>query len=64
MNIIAIVLEMEDAKKTTDTGVQSPPGATAGTPDYAAGLSATPTYAPPTPQPSLPTVGKLLALIK
>lgn len=46
---------MEDAKKSAETAaLQSPPPATAapGTPDYAAGLSSTPTYAPPTPQPA------------
>lgn len=48
-------LEIEDAKKSAETAaLQSPPpaAATPGTPDYAAGLSATPTYAPPTPQPA------------
>lgn len=51
---------MEDTKKTTEvSGVQSPPSVAAGTPDYAAGLSSAPTYAPPTPQPTAPTAGKI-----
>lgn len=41
---------MED-KKTNETLLQSPPPAAGTTPDYAAGLAATPTYAPQTPQP-------------
>lgn len=54
--------EIEDAKKTTENaGMQSPPSATTGTPDYAAGLSSTPTYAPPTPQPVV-TTGMLFYL--
>lgn len=48
--------EVEEAKKTSETQpavllsptATSPPNAT---PDYAAGLTATPTYAPSTPQP-------------
>lgn len=45
--------EIEENKKNTEnTALQSPPPAQgATTPDYAAGLSATPAYAPPTPQP-------------
>ncbi|KAJ3649338.1 hypothetical protein Zmor_021088 [Zophobas morio] len=46
--------EMEDAKKNVENAaLQSPPPAAGATPDYAAGLSATPAYAPPTPQPIL-----------
>lgn len=53
-----LLLEIEDAKKTTDTaGLQSPPSSTGATPDYAAGLTSTPTYAPATPQPSLSNTG-------
>lgn len=52
------VTEIEDAKKSTENAaLQSPPPsatATGATPDYAAGLSATPTYAPATPQPTVP----------
>nr|CAI5868828.1 unnamed protein product [Callosobruchus analis] len=54
--------EMEDAAKkaaTETAAMQSPPPATSAaaggggsTPDYAAGLTATPTYAPATPQPA------------
>ncbi|CAG9861888.1 unnamed protein product [Phyllotreta striolata] len=47
--------EIEEAKKVTETtALQSPPQPAAGaTPDYAAGLAPTPTYAPPpTPQPA------------
>lgn len=43
---------MED-KRSNETSLQSPPPATGTTPDYAAGLAATPTYAPQTPQPVL-----------
>lgn len=51
--------EIEDAKKATENAaLQSPPPASGTTPDYAAGLSATPTYAPATPQPTVaPTTG-------
>ncbi|CAH0555545.1 unnamed protein product [Brassicogethes aeneus] len=47
--------EIEDAKKATETtpGLQSPPSAAGATPDYAAGLSSTPAYAPATPQPTV-----------
>ncbi|XP_044272165.1 negative elongation factor A [Tribolium madens] len=48
--------EIEDAKKNTENAaLQSPPpvSGTTTTPDYAAGLSSTPAYAPPTPQPIL-----------
>ncbi|XP_060529549.1 negative elongation factor A [Cylas formicarius] len=50
--------EMEDAKKASETAaLQSPPPPAPGapkTPDYAAGLgSATPAYAPATPQPTI-----------
>lgn len=56
-----LFLEIEDAKKTTDTaGLQSPPSSTGSTPDYAAGLTSTPTYAPATPQPSLSNTGTTL----
>ncbi|CAH1115421.1 unnamed protein product [Psylliodes chrysocephalus] len=44
--------EIEEAKKATETAaLQSPPPAAGATPDYAAGLAPTPTYAPATPQP-------------
>jgi negative elongation factor A len=47
-------IEMEEAKKNTESAaLQSPPPVTGTTPDYAAGLSSTPAYAPPTPQPIL-----------
>ncbi|RZB39381.1 negative elongation factor A, partial [Asbolus verrucosus] len=50
--------EIEEAKKNTEnTALQSPPPVSGATPDYAAGLSSTPAYAPPTPQPILtPTI--------
>lgn len=47
-----LFLEIEEAKKATETAaLQSPPPAAGATPDYAAGLAPTPTYAPATPQP-------------
>ncbi|KYB25207.1 negative elongation factor A isoform X2 [Tribolium castaneum] len=56
--------EIEDAKKNTENAaLQSPPpvSGTTTTPDYAAGLSSTPAYAPPTPQPILaPTTSSIL----
>ncbi|KAJ8948166.1 hypothetical protein NQ318_009258 [Aromia moschata] len=53
--------EIEEAKKTSEsTTLQSPPPASGTTPDYAAGLSATPAYAPATPQPTVtPTAVKI-----
>ncbi|KAG5888477.1 hypothetical protein JTB14_022105 [Gonioctena quinquepunctata] len=46
--------EIEEAKKATENAaLQSPPPATGTTPDYAAGLTTTPAYAPPTPQPTV-----------
>lgn len=50
-----VVSEIEDAKKASEnaTSLQSPPPANTGTtPDYAAGLTATPSYAPATPAPN------------
>ncbi|GJQ75986.1 hypothetical protein Trydic_g18040 [Trypoxylus dichotomus] len=44
--------EIED-KKSTEASLQSPPPAAGTTPDYAAGLASTPTYAPQTPQPTV-----------
>ncbi|KAI4462036.1 negative elongation factor a nelf-a [Holotrichia oblita] len=44
--------EIED-KKSIEASLQSPPPTTGTTPDYAAGLASTPTYAPQTPQPAL-----------
>ncbi|KAI4462044.1 hypothetical protein MML48_5g00014748 [Holotrichia oblita] len=44
--------EIED-KKSIEASLQSPPPTTGTTPDYAAGLASTPTYAPQTPQPTL-----------
>lgn len=49
---------MEDAKKATETPLQSPPVTTSTTPDYAAGLNATPTFAPATPAPIATPAGK------
>lgn len=51
---------MEDAKKASENvPLQSPPVTTATTtPDYAAGLSSTPSYAPATPQPAVTLTGK------
>lgn len=56
--------EMEDAKKNAETAaLQSPPPpVTTATPDYAAGLTSTPTYAPPTPQPAAALTGKVIFL--
>lgn len=54
-------LEIEDAKKATENAAlqSSPPVSGTTTPDYAAGLTAPPTYAPATPQPTVPsTPGK------
>ncbi|XP_025837295.1 negative elongation factor A isoform X2 [Agrilus planipennis] len=49
--------EMEDAKKASENAnIHSPPPAAGTTPDYAAGLSATPTYAPATPAPPVTTI--------
>ncbi|KAF2899133.1 hypothetical protein ILUMI_07042 [Ignelater luminosus] len=45
--------EMEDAKKASENALQSPPPAANTTPDYAAGLNATPAYAPATPAPAI-----------
>lgn len=66
------VLEMEDAKKASENvPLQSPPATTAAaatttttTPDYAAGLSATPSYAPATPQPAVTLTGNYIFLLK
>ncbi|KAK9737607.1 hypothetical protein QE152_g10626 [Popillia japonica] len=44
--------EIED-KKSIEASLQSPSPTTGTTPDYAAGLASTPTYAPQTPQPTL-----------
>lgn len=55
-------LEIEEAKKTTEnTPAQAPTPTTtsATTPDYAAGLSSTPAYAPMTPQPAAVLTGTL-----
>lgn len=52
LTFLCFILEIEDAKKASEsaTSLQSPPPANAGnTPDYAAGLTATPSYAPATP---------------
>lgn len=48
-------IEIEDAKKNTETtALQSPPPVSGSTtPDYAAGLTNTPSYAPATPQPTV-----------
>ncbi|KAK9889542.1 hypothetical protein WA026_006897 [Henosepilachna vigintioctopunctata] len=48
------IQDIEDAKKVAaDTAaLQSPPPASGTTPDYASGLSSTPSYAPATPQPA------------
>lgn len=64
--VFVYILEIEDAKKATEnTALQSPPPASGSTPDYAAGLSATPAYAPATPQPTVaPTPGMLVSFIK
>ncbi|KAJ8930200.1 hypothetical protein NQ314_017023 [Rhamnusium bicolor] len=46
--------EIEEAKKASENAaLQSPPPTSGTTPDYAAGLSATPAYAPATPQPTV-----------
>lgn len=51
--------DMEDAKKNTEPPpLQSPPPVSTATPDYAAGLSSTPAYAPPTPQPTVAPTSK------
>ncbi|XP_018572785.1 negative elongation factor A [Anoplophora glabripennis] len=57
--------EIEDAKKATENAaLQSPPPASGSTPDYAAGLSATPAYAPATPQPTVaPTPAPATAVL-
>lgn len=50
--------EIEDAKKATEnTALQSPPPVSGATPDYAVGLTSTPTYAPATPQPTVAPAG-------
>lgn len=44
--------------------LQSPPATTASTtPDYAAGLSSTPSYAPATPQPAVTLTGNIVFLL-
>lgn len=51
--------DIEDAKKNTEPPpLQSPPPVSTATPDYAAGLSSTPAYAPPTPQPTVTPTSK------
>lgn len=61
--------ETEDAKKAASENVplQSPPSTTTTTttttPDYAAGLSSTPTYAPATPQPAVTTVVSVTSVL-
>lgn len=59
MIVFFCFLEIEDAKKASEnTPLQSPPTTTASsTPDYAAGLTSTPSYAPATPQPSVTLTG-------
>lgn len=47
--------EIEDAKKASESALKSPPLSTNTTPDYAAGLTATPSYAPATPAPVVTT---------
>lgn len=54
------VIEIEEAKKTaenTPVPVTTPTTTSAATPDYAAGLSSTPAYAPMTPQPAAVLTG-------
>lgn len=51
---------MEDAKKASENALQSPPPAANTTPDYAAGLNATPAYAPATPAPAIPSTSKYI----
>lgn len=65
---VVSIPEMESTKRvSTETpAVQSPPATTGATPDYASGLSATPSYAPATPQPTVQPSGnmKILYLFK
>lgn len=52
--------EIEDAKKASESALQSPPLSTNTTPDYAAGLTATPSYASVTPAPVVTTTGNVI----